>query len=143
MKRFARVIVAILKFGMPLSLLLVPVLAIYGWITPWAPIQPALERYSDQTPILVGTSYEARHTNSGSTVSASRSYILLPSVLNDPQLVTFSQVNSKPVIVIRSRGALALMISWWAVCMFGTWWFWIRRTPSNHSFKSNPSQGST
>ena len=142
MKRFVNLIRAILKFGMPLSLLLAPILAIYGWTAPWAPIQPALGRYAGETPVLIGASYQARYTRSGSTVSASRSYIMVPGVLSDPQLITFTQLNQEPVAVTQSRACLALMVAWWTLCIFGTWWFWLRRVPPNNSFKPNPLRGS-
>jgi hypothetical protein len=127
---------ALLKFGMPLSLLLVPLLAIYGWVKPWTQIQAELDRHIGQTPILIGASYQARHTTtSGSTVSISRSYVMVPGVFRDPKLVTFSQFNQELVLATESRAALVYTIFWWAICIVGTWWFWARREPPNNSFK--------
>jgi hypothetical protein len=142
MKRIVSMFRAILKFGMPLSLLLVPALAIYGSLTPWPPIQSALDRYAGQTPLLVGASYQARYTDTGNTVSASRSYVMIPSVFSDPKLVTFSQHNQGQVVVAQSRSGLFFLIGWWVLCLLGIWWFWLRRVPPNNSFKPNPLRGS-
>jgi len=136
-KRIANLLRAILKYGMPLSLLLVFVLAIYGWLSPWVPIQGALNSYVGQTPVLVGASYQARYTGTESTVSISRSYVMLPDVFIHPKLITFSQHNSDPIAVTQSRSGLILLLAWWLLCMFGIYWFWMRRVPPNNSFKPN------
>ena len=140
MERLVHTLKLLIKFGAPLSLLLIPVVAVYGWIMPWHAIQPELERYAGQTPILVGASYRANYTNYGSTALESRSYIMVPSVFGTPRLVTFAQVNHGPVTVTQSATGLVLIAGWWMLCGFCTWWFWRHRAPSNNSFQRTPTR---
>jgi hypothetical protein len=141
MNLVARFLRILLKFGLPLSLLLVPAMAIYGALVPWPAIQGTLSGYRGQTPIQVGGSYRAIHTTSTSNVWVARSYILFPAVLSDPKLVSFSQENDNPVSLSESRSALFLGLSWLILCAIGTWWFWFRRAPPNNSSKPTPLRG--
>lgn len=129
MKPFFRLFRLLLKFGMPASLLLLPVLAVYGAISPWVPASAGLARYPGQSPVLVGFSYVARQSNQTHYVRSSRSYILLPSVLSDPKLVIVARENDAAATAIESRPAFWFELAWLIACSVGTWWFWFRRAP--------------
>jgi len=141
-KFFRTLLRVLLKFGMPAYLLLVPVLAVYGWLSPWPPASAGLRQFSGQSSILVGLSYEARHSAQSSYVRSSRSYMLFPSVLNDPKIVSFVQENGAAVTTIESRSGFWLLLGWLIACGVGTWWFWFRRVSPNSSFKPKPLRGS-
>ena len=142
MKRIATLFQRLLKFGMPAYLVLLPAIAIFGWLAPWAPAQSLLASRSDQTPLLVGASYRNHYSlGSSRSVISSRSYILLPAVLTDPQVVTLTKENDADVTVSESRSAFFCMLAWFVVCVAGTWWFWFRRVPPNNSFKPTPLRG--
>ena len=143
MSRAIRLFRKLLKFGMPLYLVLVPVMALYGWFSPWAAAQGALLEHQGQTPLLVGASYHAQYSLAqGRRITSSRSYIFLPAVLSDPKIITFTQENGADVTISESRLNFFLTALWLVLCCVGTWWFWFRRVPPNNSFKPKPLRGS-
>jgi hypothetical protein len=130
------------KFGMPAYLILLPAMAIYGWIVPWPPANNLLSKYVDQTPLLVGASYRDYYSlGQARKTTFSRSYVLLPAVVSDPKTITLTQENVAPITISESRFGLFIMVIWLVLCLIGTWWFWFRRVPPNNSFKPSPHQG--
>ena len=133
----------LLKFGFPLYLMLLPATALYGWFAPWPPAQTALAHYSGQTPVLVGASYNSHYSGgNGPTVTSSRSYVLLPTVVSDPKILTLTQRNGAAVTSSESRAGFFFMAVWLCICVIGTRWFWRRQVPPNNSFKPKPLRGS-
>jgi len=57
-----------LKYAIPVFLLLLPLVALYGQLSLWAPAQRALSVYAGQTPIMVGFGYHAEHSFTGNTL---------------------------------------------------------------------------
>ena len=136
MTRAIRLFRKLLKFGMPLYLILAPVVALSGWVTPWGPAEGALLKYQGQSSVLVGASYRSHYSlGLGQTITSSRSYILIPAALSDPKIITFTQENGGAVTVQESRLALVFMLLWLILCCVGTWWFWFRQVPPNNSLK--------
>ena len=124
----------ILKLSFPLSIVLYPMVGLYGYIQPWAPAKPTLDSYPGQSSIMVGVSYRAQ--NKIETVS--RSYILIPSVLSTQKIITVQQTNQESPVVSESTSGFFLFIGWVLASFVGTWWFWLRRdnkAPPNPSFK--------
>ena len=118
----------IFKWCLPLSLFLVPVVAIYGFLQPWQPASTTLSSYLGQTPVMVGFSYRAQNK----TQTSSRSYILFPSVLSEPKIVTIQKINdSNPSVAVSLTGFL-VFVGWLLVSFIGTWWFWLRNTNKSH-----------
>lgn len=128
-------------FGMPAYLLLAPVLATYGWLSPWPAASAAFAQYSGQSSMLVGASYRSRYSAQSQYVRSSRSYILFPSVLSDPKIVTFALENDRVVTTVESRSGFWFLLAWLVACGVGTWWFWFRRASRNNSFKPKPLRG--
>jgi hypothetical protein len=54
MAKFERWILLTIKFGAPVSLVLFPLVALYGHLRPWAFAEPVLSTYSSQTPVMRG-----------------------------------------------------------------------------------------
>jgi len=124
----------LLKFSFPLSIVLFPLLAIYGYFHPWQPAAPILSSYSGQSPVMVGFAYRAKN----GTQTSSRSYILFPSVLSEPQIVLIEQTNQSTPVVTGSLFSFLLSVVWLIISFIGTWWFWLRpykKLPPNPSFK--------
>jgi hypothetical protein len=77
---------------------------------------------------MVGFSYRAQNK----TRTSSRTYILFPSVLNEPKIVTIQQTNdSNPSVAVSLAGFL-VFAGWLLVSFIGTWWFWLRSTSKSH-----------
>jgi hypothetical protein len=118
----------IFKWSLPLSLVIVPLVAIYGYLQPWQPASATLSSYVGQSPIMVGFSYRVQNKTSIS----SRTYILFPSVFNEPKIVTIQQINdSNPTVAVSLAGFL-LFVGWGLVSFIGTWWFWLRGSGKGH-----------
>ena len=137
MKFFLGLFRMLLKFGMPAFLILVPVLAVHGWLSPWPPASSGLAQFAGQSPILVGASYQSRYSTQSHYVMSSRSYVLFPAVLSDPKLVNFTQENGGAASVSESRAGFWFHLLWLLACGVATWWFWFRHVPPNNSFKPN------
>jgi hypothetical protein len=75
----------LIKIGAPLTLLLIPAVAIYGTISAWMPAASTLAKYQSETPIMVGFSESGKQTWIDGTWHdnsySERQYILFPSVL--------------------------------------------------------------
>jgi len=121
----------LLKYGMPVFLLLFPLVALYGQLNPWPPAQRALSVYPGQTPIMVGFGYQAEHSSTGNTKRVSRCYILFPMVMSHPKIITVHQVNDAEPIVSESEFGFVFYVVWLLVCLVGTWWFWFRPLKQN------------
>jgi hypothetical protein len=125
-----------LKFGAPAVVFLLPVGAIWGYLHPWPPAQAVLSQMNGLTPIPIGfrESYSYVLTSSGdsSNRNASRTYLMVPSNITWPKVVTISQANEEPPRVSESSIAdfLILLITFIAACV-STWWFWLRGNRPN------------
>jgi hypothetical protein len=92
-----------------------PLVVAYGFLVPWPAGEQALSRYPGQTPVMVAEFYHSKSwRDRGSDVwvtrkSETRSYVLIPSVFNNPRIVTVSQDNDEEPIVSESRTPFILM----------------------------------
>jgi hypothetical protein len=108
------------KASFPLSLVLYPLLAIYGHLSPWSPSKAILQTYNEQVPVTVGMSYSVKNQET----IASRSYILFPSVFTQPRIITIEQKNQASPSISESKASLYLTLGWLLICIPATWWFW-------------------
>ncbi|GAA5069780.1 hypothetical protein GCM10025759_06970 [Lysobacter panacisoli] len=127
----------LLKFGMPAIWLLVPLLAVYGWLSPWSPAAAPLARYGDQTPVLIGISERSHYSLQSHDVRSARSYVLFPSALSDPRIVTVVQEHGAAATVEESTSGFWIYLASLALYGVGTWWFWFRRTRPDASSKAS------
>ena len=129
-KRYFRLLYWLLKIAAPVNVLLFPALAFYGHFNSWAPANEALSRYANETPVMIGAGAGSQYSMVGGVVETSaqsqRSYILVPSVLRDPKVVTVIQDNKGSVQVAESTFAFVFLVIWYGLCLIGTWWFWFR-----------------
>ena len=86
-------------------LIWLPLVALYGFVSPWPAGEQALSRYPGQTPIMIASFYhskswrDARSNGWVSQVHRTRSYFLFPSVFSHPGVVTVSQDNDDAPVV--------------------------------------------
>lgn len=113
----------ICKWTAPAFLLIFFLIALYGALRPWPPAVATLASYPGQTPILVGAGFKS----SAATTQNHRSYILFPSVIGEPSIITVRQVDQFPIQVQVERFAFIPLLGWLGLCAFGTWWFWFRK----------------
>ena len=112
----------ILKFGAPITLVLFPLVMMYGEVRPWPEAAVALSQYQGQKAVMVGFNQRFQ----GGRHLQSRSYVLLPSAIHDPKAVTLTKADDEPVLLHEARYG-AIYFSLWVMFDIGvTWWFWFR-----------------
>ena len=116
----------VLKFGMPGFLVLLPLVVLFGFLYPWQVAGEPLSHYTGQSPVMVGFSYRSQGSLERRTTSVSRSYILYPSVLADPKIVSVRRTNEERPVVEEQKYGFVLYVAWLIACVVGTWWFWFR-----------------
>lgn len=120
-----------LKFVAPAMVVLMPVGAIWGAFHPWPSAQATLDAMGKVTPVTVGFSerYSYIATSGGEdyTHKSSRTYLLVPSQLAWPRVITVTQSNQAPPEVSEPSiaGFFALFVTY-IVCVISSWWFWLR-----------------
>jgi len=111
----------LLKYGMPGALVLVPLIALFGFFIPWQAASEPLSRYSGQSSITIGVSYRGHASSNESSQVISRSYLLFPSA----KVVLVQRKNDDAPTIEEQEYGLVLYVLWFIVCAVGTWWFWI------------------
>lgn len=118
----------LLKVGLPAYLVLMVGSALYGYLSPWKPAQEVIAEHAGQTPITVGLGYSAPREAPRDGLKASRTYVFFPEFLWDPKVVTVSEVEDDAPVALDSRITFWLNLMWGVVALYGTWFFWLRRT---------------
>ena len=115
---------SLFKLSLPLTVIVYPVVAVVGSLGVWPPAREVLASFPKDTPILVGFGYKG----TGEERMVSRSYVLLPSVLHDPVVVTIKKVGESAPVVTKSLGSLVFVLVVYLSSIIGTWWLWLRRS---------------
>lgn len=119
----------LLKFGFPAYLILVVATAIHGALRPWKPAETILAEHPGQLPITVRSfDYGGGRDAHPEQVRASREYVFFPAFLTDPKIVVVSQIDDEPAVALDERIDFWLGLLWIGLSLYGTWWFWLRRT---------------
>ena len=117
----------LLKYLCPLFSILIPIFIIAGaFISPpnWA--EGVLQKYEFSSKILVGYSSKFTLSAENETHNESRSYVLLPS-LTTVTISMYSHNNEAMKITSEdSKLSFYEALLTYFLCLFGTWWFWIR-----------------
>jgi hypothetical protein len=133
MKTYFRFLYWLLKVAAPVNVVLFPAIALYGAFVSWGPSEEALRNYGAETAVMVGAGAGSQYSISGGREekykSKERTYLLFPSVLRDPKLVTIQETNHNTLQVTESKGGFFFLVAWYLLCIVGMWWFWLRRKP--------------
>lgn len=112
----------------PLMALGLPALIVYGAISPRAGDVEAIRESGGSVPLLIGIaggSSDCRSAEPCVTSAAHRSYLAFPSVLTSAA-VTIVEDAPQGVVVSVERGVAILVLGIWLICLYGTWFYWIR-----------------
>jgi hypothetical protein len=112
----------------PLMALGWPALIVYGAISPRAGDVDAIRESGGEVPLLIGVaggSSDCRNSNPCASSAAHRSYLAFPSALSSAA-VTIVEDAPQGVVVSVERGAAIFVLGIWLICIFGTWFYWIR-----------------
>jgi hypothetical protein len=91
-----------------------PILALYGALQPSTPDLEALRLRSGEAAILVGSA------------PTNRSYVVLPRDLPAASVSVVEESADTFVVSTHPGAGLGILFTWVA-CVYGTWYFWIRR----------------
>ena len=130
MENLIRVIGWFLKVGVLVFALLLPLCPIYDWFNPWSPAVKKLAEFSGQKRFCVGygREKEVKFSNGVTTEKSEtqRSFILFPSVLTSPKIISISEDQDGKISKDESRFAFWFLSLVDLVCLWSTWHFWIR-----------------
>ena len=110
------------KFGSLTIVLIFPLGAFWDYLHPWAPAQPLLNQMYGRTPIMIGFSVKGPSYRCETT----RTYLLVPSNLALPKVVTISQADEEPPRLSDSNVYFTVLLITWVSSGFVTWWHWLR-----------------
>ena len=125
----------VLKYASPLFLVLVPMVAIYGFMVPWPPIESELAKHPDSIAILSGVSAHYQ----GGYEKVTKSYLLVsPKALESRSLSL--TIDSKGLRELhQEEGGFITMVISYGFLAFCTYWFWVRRA-HNKSAQSDAAK---
>ena len=103
-----RIVVVITVLG-------IPALAIFDRLNPWPPAVEALSAYPNQSRICVGLGAETKWTESTTTSSIQRTFILFPRVFSSPSVIEIAATEGSPALVNESR-----FLFWFALTIYVT-----------------------
>jgi len=106
-----------------------PLLALYGAFAPRASDMLALRKDSTEIQVLVGIAGGSRECVDNNPCVATeppqRSYIVFPRVFVNGA-VTLVEDTGEGTVAREIAGLAPVPFFVWGMCLFGTWYFWIR-----------------
>ncbi len=107
----------------PMMALGFPILIAHGLLNPRADDLRALDLGLSEVALLVGVEGGGHHFGATDSASGeSRSYIIVPRAIMDPELVSVTELNGTSVAQSLEGGALIVLLVWLA-CAYATWRF--------------------
>src|SRR4029077_4958415 len=117
----------------PLMAIGLPVLALYGALEPRQNDIAALELHRGEFAFLIGTGGGSKTCTNWQpcvVTPGGRSYLVVPRSLLDGSV--FAVRDTEPHLTVeRQSGAAVIVIAIWFLCIFGTWYYWIRKPPGH------------
>jgi hypothetical protein len=105
-----------------------PALAIYGALLPRSPDLAALRLEAGDVAVLIGVGTGGKRCVGGEPCEVTppqRSYVVVPKVFSSPSV--FVVEDTEPVTRVTELAWQALVaFSIWILCVFGTWYYWVR-----------------
>jgi len=128
-----KVLVAALKYGAPLLLAAIPVVAIYGELSPWEKSETALAKYSEGTTILTGVRYQSDNRGGNLYSTKSRTYINIAGIPPKSKTIVISVSADGSTEINERDGGLVAILAVSLFLIFATWWFWFRSEKNTHN----------
>ena len=118
---FSRLWAPLMAFGWP-------ALVLYGVISPRAADVAAIHQSGGGVPLLIGVAgggSECRNSRLCDFLPAQRSYLAFPSAFSSAA-ITIVEETPQGVAVTLEKGAAIIFLAIWLICLYGTWFYWIR-----------------
>jgi len=135
LKRLSRYISHGLVFG-------IPVIAVWGAIFPWPPAERSLSGLPKIAHFFVGMKVNYAPSSTGIARTESRSYLIFPSYLGWPKIVTVSQMDqAAPKMSNPSLLGFFVLLGSYAFALRVVWRSWFgRKNVQNHLTATTKTQ---
>jgi len=117
-QQYLKILWRLFRIGVMLWFVAVPILPVYGWLSPWTEAEQALGTEGVQgTKFMIGGGGSSKRENDMWSEERQRSYIVLPASLRTMEIFTYSEVKGSRITgvarkVVRSRIAIPLFLLW-------------------------------
>lgn len=112
------------KYISPLFLLILPLMALYGFLYPWPQAKTALSKYKGEMVLLSGV----KSQYSGSYEKRSNTYLIIKANPIASETVRVTTDSNGLYEVTQEDGGLLSILFLHAALIFSFWWFWIRKS---------------
>jgi len=105
-----------------------PALAIYGMLAPRLPDLAALQLQPGESAVLIGVAGGGRHcvgSEPCDVIPPQRSYLIIPRVVTNASVFVVEDTEPERTVTELAWYAL-LLFAIWILCLFGTWYYWVR-----------------
>jgi hypothetical protein len=124
--------IAVLKYASPFFLVIIPVMIVYGFISPWDVSEGALSKYENGLALFVGFNKETGSYNGRPFDRQSRSYIVIDNNLHSKSVTVYAEFDKFREVKEEEGGLLVFVLTYLSL-MLTTWYFWVK--PHNKSLK--------
>jgi len=118
-------LLTILKYACPPLAALLPCLVVVGMLSPWPVAETALGSSAAGGALLIGWEYSAHTSGAESHERREQIYAVMPTL----KTITVIQEDGNVRTEDDPKGLISAFAGYASV-LFGTWWFWLRRKPS-------------
>jgi hypothetical protein len=117
-RQFWTIIWWLFRIGVMIWFVLMPILPLYGWLSPWPDAEQKLEADGVKgIKLMVGGGGSSERENDRWSEERQRSYVVIPSSLRSMEIFTYQEAKGSHVTgidrqVIRSRWVVQLFVLW-------------------------------
>lgn len=117
-RQYLKIIWLLFRIGVMLWFVAMPLLPVYGWLSPWPEAEQTLAAEGVQgTKFMIGAGGRTTRENNTWSEERQRSYIVLPASLRGLEIFTYTEVKGSHIPrvahkVVRSRIVILLFLLW-------------------------------
>ena len=133
MQLYWKAILWFLRVGILVWFVAMPILPLYGWLSPWPEAEQALDAEGIHgAKLMIGSGSSWERNNESWSEERQRSYIALPASLRSMEILTYTESKGSHIVgierkVVRNKLAIPLLILWilagWVSIMIAMSWF--------------------
>ena len=118
-QQYLKIFCWLFRIGVMLWFVGMPMLPVYGWLSPWPEAERGLATEGVQgAKFMIGAGGSSERKNNRWSEERQRSYIVLPASLRSMEIFTYAEVKGSDITVVerkvlRSRFAIPLLFLLW------------------------------
>jgi hypothetical protein len=123
----------LLRAGIFVWFVAVPILALYGWLSPWPEAEQALDAEGiNGTLLLIGSGSSSERNSESWSEERQRSYIAFPAFLRSMEILVYTESKGSHIVgierkLVRNKFAIPFLVIWilagWVSIMIAMSWF--------------------